>query len=73
MQQIFGVLLVIAGIAYFSFQGFTYTSHERVLDIGPLHASADQQKQLIPYSPGVGAAIIGGGVFLLLLSLKKKN
>jgi hypothetical protein len=68
MKQIIGVLLVLVGIAYFVFQGFTYTTRETVLDIGPLHASAEREKELVPYSPVLGGAIVAGGVLLILLS-----
>jgi len=73
MKQILGVILVIVGVAYFAFQGFTVTSREKVLDIGPIEATAEKQKDLLPYSPLLGVAIIGGGVVLLALGLKNRD
>ncbi len=66
MKQIFGVLLVIIGIAYFSFHGFHYMGHEKVLDIGPLQATAEKRKELIPYSPVLGGAMVVGGLLLMV-------
>lgn len=73
MKQILGVILVIVGIAYFAFQGFSYTSREKVLDIGPIEATANQQKDVLPYSPLVGSAIIGGGIVLLALGMRSRE
>ena len=38
-----GVLLIAVGIAALAYQGITYTSRDTVLDIGPLHATADRE------------------------------
>jgi hypothetical protein len=60
-----GVVLIVLGLAALAYQRVTYTTHETVLDIGPVHATADRQKTL-PISPIVGIlAVVGGGVLLL--------
>ena len=46
-----GVLLLALGIVALVYQGITYTSRETVIDLGPLHATADRQKTLPP-APG---------------------
>jgi hypothetical protein len=38
-----GVLLIVVGLVALVYQGITYTSRETVIDIGPLHATADRQ------------------------------
>ncbi|MEB3286820.1 MAG: hypothetical protein VKJ04_04900 [Vampirovibrionales bacterium] len=73
MKQILGVILIILGVVYFSLKGFQYTTQEKVLDIGPIEASAQQEKQVLPYSPVIGGAIILGGVVLLMLGVKQKS
>ena len=55
-----GIALVVLGIVAFAYQGITYTSREKVIDIGPIHATADTQKT-IPLSPLVGGAALVGG------------
>ena len=36
-----GIALIVLGIVAFAYQGITYTSREKVIDIGPIHATAD--------------------------------
>ena len=38
-----GILLVILGVLALAYQGFTYTHREKVLDVGPIHATKDTQ------------------------------
>ena len=52
---IVGVVLIVLGVAALAYQGITYTSRETVIDIGPLHATADRQKT-VPLPPLVGIA-----------------
>jgi hypothetical protein len=35
-----GILLVILGALALAYQGISYTRQEKVLDIGPIHATA---------------------------------
>ena len=60
-----GMTLIAVGLVALVYQGITYTSRETVLDIGPLHATADHQKTL-PLSPVLGLAALAGGVALLV-------
>jgi hypothetical protein len=68
--SIVGVLLILLGVAALVYQGITYTSRETVLDIGPLHATADRQKTL-PLPPVLGVVAVAGGVALLLAGARK--
>jgi hypothetical protein len=67
-----GVVLIVLGLAALAYQGVTYTTHETVLDIGPLHATADRQKTL-PISPIVGILAVAGGVVLLLTGTRART
>jgi hypothetical protein len=64
-MTIAGMTLIALGLVALVYQGITYTSRETVLDIGPLHATADRQKTL-PLSPVLGLAALAGGVVLLV-------
>jgi hypothetical protein len=64
-MTIAGMTLIALGLAALVYQGITYTSRETVLDIGPLHATADRQKTL-PLSPVLGLAALAGGVALVV-------
>jgi hypothetical protein len=41
---ILGLLLIVVGVAALAYQGFTYTSRETVLNVGPIHATADRDE-----------------------------
>jgi hypothetical protein len=66
-----GVVLIVLGLVALVYQGITYTSRETVIDIGPLHATADREKTL-PLSPVLGIAAVAGGVVLLIAGVRKR-
>jgi drug/metabolite transporter (DMT)-like permease len=67
---IIGALLIIVGIAGLAFGGFSFTHKEKVLDLGPIEASADK-KESLPVPPILGALAIVGGVVLLATSARR--
>ena len=66
-----GLILIVVGLAALAYQGFTYTTRETVLDIGPIHATADRQRT-IPLPPTLGIAVVVGGVVLLVIGARKR-
>ena len=66
-----GIVLIVLGVVALVYQGVTYTRRETVLDIGPLHATADREKTL-PIPPVLGVAAIAGGVALLVVGGRKR-
>jgi hypothetical protein len=69
---ILGIVLIVFGLAALAYQGITYTSKETVLDIGPIHATADREKTLrLP--PVVGVAAVAGGVVLVIAGVRKRT
>ena len=66
-----GVVLIVLGLVALVYQGINYTSRETVIDIGPLHATADRQKTL-PLSPVLGIVAVAGGVALLVAGVRKQ-
>lgn len=67
-----GVALIVLGIVAFAYQGITYTSREKVVDIGPLQASVDTKKT-IPLSPILGGLLLVGGIALVVVGAKKPS
>jgi len=65
-----GIALIVLGIVAFAYQGITYTSREKVIDIGPLQASVDTKKT-IPLSPILGGLLLVGGIALVVVGAKK--
>ena len=66
-----GVVLIVFGLAALAYQGFTYTSRETIIDIGPVHATADRDKTL-PLPPVVGGVAVAAGVLLLIAGARKQ-
>jgi uncharacterized membrane protein HdeD (DUF308 family) len=59
-----GLALVVLGILALVYQGIGYTKHKDIVDVGPIHATADQHKT-IPLPPVVGAIALIGGIVLI--------
>ncbi|OFW18838.1 MAG: DUF3185 domain-containing protein [Acidobacteria bacterium RIFCSPLOWO2_02_FULL_65_29] len=66
-----GVVLIVLGVLALAYQGVSYTSRETVIDIGPLHATAERQKTL-PLPPLLGAFAVAGGVAVLIAGVRKR-
>ena len=66
-----GVVLIVLGLAALVYGGITYTSRETVIDLGPLHATADTEKTL-PLPPVAGVIAVIGGVALLVGGMRKR-
>jgi hypothetical protein len=64
-----GVILIVLGIVSLAYQGITYTTHKKVLDIGPIQATEEQHKT-IPLPPILGALALIGGVVLVVAGRK---
>jgi uncharacterized membrane protein len=65
-----GIALIVLGIVALAYQGITYTSREKIIDIGPLQATAETQKT-IPLSPLLGGLALAGGIVLVVVGAKK--
>jgi hypothetical protein len=68
--SIAGVLLVVVGALALAYQGFNYTHREKVLDVGPIHATKDTQEH-IPVPPILGGLALVGGIVLLVANGKR--
>jgi hypothetical protein len=68
--RLLGIALIILGVVAFAYQGITYTTQEKVLDIGPIKATVEKEKT-IPLPPLVGGAALIGGIVLLLTGARK--
>lgn len=67
-----GIVLIVLGLAALAYQGFTYTSRETVVNIGPLHATADREKT-VALPPIVGGVAVASGVVLLIVGTRKRE
>jgi uncharacterized membrane protein len=67
-----GILLIVLGGLALAYQGFTYTHQEKVLDVGPIHATReDHERVSIP--PVLGGLALVGGIVLIAFGGKKNS
>jgi hypothetical protein len=69
--KILGTLLVVLGIVALVLGGITYTDRDKVLDIGPLEATVEEQ-ETIPLSPVLGVTLLAGGIVLLVFGSRAR-
>ena len=65
-----GVVLLVLGLAALAYQGISYTCRETVIDLGPIHATAERQRT-IPLPPIFGIAAVAAGVVLLVTGVRR--
>ena len=68
---VLGILLAVLGVFALVYQGFSYTRQEKVLDVGPIHATRDDT-QRVPLPPIVGGLALLGATALLVIGAKQK-
>ncbi|HXO05087.1 MAG TPA: hypothetical protein VN884_05600 [Candidatus Sulfotelmatobacter sp.] len=65
-----GLILIVLGIISFAYQGINYTTHKKIVDIGPIQASTTEHKT-IPLPPVLGGLALVGGIVLLVAGKKE--
>jgi hypothetical protein len=70
IYTLLGIILIAVGIMAFAYQGITYTTREKVVDLGPVHMTAERTRTL-PLTPIVGGIALVGGIVLLITGSKK--
>lgn len=65
-----GIILILVAVAAFGYQGISYTTREKVVDLGPLQMTAEKTKT-IPLPPILGAVALIGGLVLLVGGRRK--
>lgn len=65
-----GVVLIVIGVLALAYQGITYTTREKIVDLGPLQASVDKKKT-IPLPPILGALALAGGIVLVVVGNRR--
>ena len=67
---IIGIILIVLGVVGFALGGFSFTKKEKVLDVGPIEATADD-KETVPISPLLAGIALVSGVVLVAASARK--
>ena len=69
-NMLLAIILIAVGVVAFAYQGITYTTREKVVDLGPLQVTSEKTKTL-PLTPIVGGIALVGGIVLLVMGNKK--
>jgi uncharacterized membrane protein len=64
-----GLILIVLGVLALAYQGVTYTTHKKVLDIGPIQATKEEHNT-IPLPPILGGLALIGGIVLMVAGNK---
>ena len=64
-RTILGTALVVIGLFALAYQGLTYTTQKKVVDIGPIQATKEVH-HTIPLSPLLGALALVGGIVVVV-------
>ena len=65
-----GIVLLVIGIISLAYQGITYTTHKKAIDIGPVEVTKTEN-HMIPLPPVIGGVSLVGGVVLLAMGARK--
>lgn len=66
-----GIFLVLLGVVALSYNQITYTTAEKIAEIGPLKATAEKEKS-IPLPPLLGGAAVLAGIGLIAIGYKQQ-
>jgi hypothetical protein len=69
-MKMLGIALIVLGVLALAYQGFTYTTRETVIDIGPIKATAERERTF-PLPPILGIVAVAGGVALMFAGSRK--
>ena len=66
-MKLVGIALVVLGIVGLAYGGITWTTREKVVDMGPVQVSRDKTQSL-PLPPIAGGVCLIAGVVVLVAS-----
>jgi hypothetical protein len=69
MKNTVGVMLIVLGLFGLAWGGINYTTREKLLDIGPIHATTEETHN-VPIPPVAGGLALVGGIVLLAVGRK---
>jgi len=66
------IVLILLGVLALGYQGFTYVTRDKVIDLGPLKVTQEKHKTVL-LPPVVGAIAVIAGVAMLLTGSRKAS
>jgi len=68
-RRLIGIILLVAGVLALVYGGFSYTSNQHALKLGPVSLAVQERERVnVPVWAGIGAIAAGA----VLLSLRKR-
>lgn len=68
---VIGILLVILGGFAMTYDRITYKKQEKIIDVGPIHATVEREKS-IPLPLVFGGLVVIAGIVLIFLKQVQK-
>jgi uncharacterized membrane protein HdeD (DUF308 family) len=68
--MVMGIALLVLGVISLAYQGLTYTTREKVLEIGPIKATKETERT-IPLPPVLGGLALVGGVVMVVAAARR--
>lgn len=65
-----GIIIAILGIIMIIYTGFNYVTTEKVIDLGPMQMSMEENHP-VQWSPIVGVLLLVGGIVIVAMDRKK--
>ena len=72
MASLVGIILIVVGVIGLTVGGINYTRREKVIDIGPIEATATKHER-IPLPPIAGGIALAAGVVLLIAGNRRTS
>lgn len=66
------IALIVIGVLSFAYQGITYKTRDKTVELGPLQITTEQT-HTIPLPPIVGALALAGGIAMLVMNNKRTS
>ena len=69
---VIGIVLMVLGVLALAYQGFSYTDKEKVVDIGPIEATAETEES-VAVPPIIGGMLLVGGIVLTVMGARRRT
>ena len=71
-MKLLGIVLVILGIVGLVYGGITWTTKDKVVELGPLQVTRDKAQSAAAPPPIVGGVCLAAGVVLLITASRRE-
>jgi hypothetical protein len=68
--KVIAVLLIVLGLVALAYGGITMTTRDKIVDLGPVEVTQEEQHRL-PLPPIVGGVAVAAGIIMLVAGARK--